>query len=76
MMLTELAIAISAPQLSTGLGAGLGIYGAIHLVALVVVNLTPTPKDNEALAGHERALVKAYRLVEILAGIITPLAKR
>jgi hypothetical protein len=49
---------------------------AIHGVALVVVNLTPTPKDNEALGNLSRIVVKAYRAIEILAGIVSPLAKR
>lgn len=49
---------------------------AIHGVAVVIVNLTPTPKDNEALSNLARMAVKAYRAVEILAGVVTPLAKR
>ena len=49
---------------------------AIHGVALVVVNMTPTPKDNEALGGYSRAVVKIYRAVEILAGVIGPRVKR
>jgi hypothetical protein len=49
---------------------------AIHGVALVVVNLTPTPKDNEALDNYSRLVVKAYRAVEILAGIWGPRVKR
>ncbi len=49
---------------------------AIHGVAVVVVNLTPTPKDDEALDTYRRLAVKSYRALEILAGIITPLAKR
>lgn len=49
---------------------------AIHGVAVVVVNLTPTPKDNEVLDTYRRLAVKSYRALEILAGIITPLAKR
>lgn len=49
---------------------------AIHGVALVIVNMTPTPKDNEALSDYTRALVKAYRAIEILAGIISPRVKR
>ena len=40
------------------------------------MNLTPTPKDNEALDGFSKAVVKVYRAIELLAGIITPLAKR
>jgi len=49
---------------------------AIHGVAVVVVNLTPTPKDNEVLDSYSRLAVKLYRAIEILAGIISPLAKR
>ena len=49
---------------------------AIHALAVAIVNLTPTPKDNEALAGFQRGVVKAYRLIEIVAGIIGPLVKR
>jgi hypothetical protein len=49
---------------------------AIHGVALAVVNLTPTPKDNEALDSYARVVVKAYRVIEILAGIISPRVKR
>jgi len=49
---------------------------AVHGVAVVIVNLTPTPKDNVALHAYTRAVVKIYRAIEILAGVITPLAKR
>jgi hypothetical protein len=49
---------------------------AIHGLALVIVNITPTPKDNEALGGLSRMVVKLYRAIEILAGIVSPLAKR
>jgi hypothetical protein len=49
---------------------------AIHGLALVIVNITPTPKDNEALSGLSRTVVKLYRAIEILAGIVSPLAKR
>lgn len=49
---------------------------AIHGVALVVVNMTPTPKDNEALDNYSKLVVKAYRAIEILAGIVSPRAKR
>ena len=49
---------------------------AIHGVAVVVVNLTPPPKDDEALDAYSRLAVKLYRAIEILAGIISPLAKR
>ncbi len=49
---------------------------ALHGVALVIVNMTPTPKDNEALRNYRRVAVKLYRAIEILAGIVSPLAKR
>lgn len=42
---------------------------AIHAAAALVVNLTPTPRDNEVV--H-----RCYRVLEILAGIVTPQAKR
>lgn len=42
---------------------------AIHAIAVVIVNLTPTPKDNAAVANF-------YKIIEVLAGIITKLAKR
>tara|TARA_R100000008_G_C3564313_1_gene158198 strand:+ start:1016 stop:1192 length:177 start_codon:yes stop_codon:yes gene_type:complete len=40
-----------------------------HAFAVVIVNLTPTPKDDEAIA-------KAYRLIEIFAGLVTKVAKK
>lgn len=49
---------------------------AIHGLALVIVNLTPTPKDNEFLDGAARVLVKVYRAIEILAGIVSRKAKQ
>lgn len=48
---------------------------AIHGAALVIVNITPTPKDNEDLDTFTRILVKVYRAIEILAGIATSKAK-
>jgi hypothetical protein len=49
---------------------------AVHGAAVAIVNLTPTPKDNEALGRYSRMAVKLYRTIEILAGVITPLVKR
>ena len=49
---------------------------AIHGAAVAIVNLTPTPKDNEALGKYSRMAVKLYRAIEILAGVISPLVKR
>lgn len=49
---------------------------AIHGLALVIVNITPTPKDNEYLDNAAKVLVKVYRAVEILAGIVSRKAKQ
>lgn len=51
-----------APEIVTALFA-------IHAAAVTIVNLTPTPKDDEVVA-------KYYRMIEILAGIVSKLAKR
>lgn len=40
----------------------------VHLAAVAIANLTPTPKDDEIIG-------KVYRVVEILAGIVSPKAK-
>jgi len=42
---------------------------AVHALALIIVNVTPTKKDDSAVATY-------YRIVEIFAGIITRLAKQ
>ena len=49
---------------------------AVHGAALAIVNLTPTPKDDEFLGRYSRMAVRLYRAIEILAGVITPLVKR
>lgn len=47
----------------------LEILFAVHALAVVIVNLTPTQKDDATVA-------KYYRIIEILAGIVTRLAKQ
>jgi hypothetical protein len=49
---------------------------AIHAVALIICNLTPSPKDDKALGDASQIAVKLYRALEILAGIVLPMAKR
>ena len=44
------------------------VLAGLHAVAVAVVNLTPTPKDDEYLA-------KAYGYIEVLAGLFTTKAK-
>ena len=46
-----------------------GIAGALHLLALAIVNLTPTPKDDEIYG-------KFYKVIEMIAGIVSKTAKK
>jgi hypothetical protein len=63
---------INAETLTQYVGAAIGV----HATAVAVVNLTPTPKDNDRLSTWTALFVKLYRAIEILAGIITPLVKK
>jgi hypothetical protein len=45
---------------------------ALHALAIVIVNITTTPKA----AAAPNSVNKTYRFIEMLAGLITPLAKR
>lgn len=47
----------------------LEILLALHGAAVLIVNLTDTPKDDDLVS-------RFYRGVELLAGIFSPLAKR
>lgn len=49
---------------------------AVHAVAILIVNLTPSPKDDEAAGAVGAVLPKLYKALEVLAGIILPIAKR
>lgn len=49
---------------------------AAHTVAALICNLTPSPADDEATGQAGVMLRQAYRALEILGGIVTPLAKR
>lgn len=46
----------------------LAVLVALHAVAVAIVNLTPTPKDNEIVA-------RVYRVIEVLAGLFSRRAK-
>lgn len=41
---------------------------AAHALAVAIVNLTPTPKDDEIVA-------KVYKVIEVFAGLLTKKAK-
>ena len=53
--------------LENGTGIATAILAA-HALAVAIVNLTPTPKDDEIVS-------KAYKVVEGLAGVLTKKAK-
>lgn len=46
----------------------LAVLAGLHALAIAVVNLTPTPKDDEILS-------KIYGVVEVVAGLFTAKAK-
>jgi hypothetical protein len=45
-----------------------GVIAAVHVIALFVVNLTPTPVDNLVVE-------KVYRVIELIGGVVTSKAK-
>lgn len=46
-----------------------GILAALHVLALAIVNVTPSKKDDELYN-------KLYKIIELFAGIITKTAKK
>jgi hypothetical protein len=48
---------------------------ALHAAALLIVNLTPTPRDDKAVSDLGKFVAKAYKAIEFAAGIITPKVK-
>lgn len=56
-------------QITTNWSEIVSVAAAVHILALAIINLTPTPKDDEIYG-------KIYRAIEILAGVITKLVKK
>ena len=54
--------------LTSNLDVILTVLLASHALALAIVNLTPTPVDNAVVGG-------IYKVIEVLAGIVTKKAK-
>lgn len=46
-----------------------GILAALHVLALAIVNVTPSKKDDELYN-------KLYKIIELFAGIVTKTAKK
>ena len=51
------------------------ILTSLHVIALLIVNVTKTPYADKDL-GSYTAVNKVYRVIEMMAGLITPLSKR
>ncbi len=49
---------------------------AVHGLAVVIVNMTPTPKDNKQLSDLARLVVRGYRVIELAAGLVSKKAKQ
>jgi len=49
---------------------------ALHGLAIVIINLTTTPKSKWDSTLVQFFLSKLYRIIEVFAGLFTPLAKR
>jgi hypothetical protein len=60
---------MSFAELYLHFGSAIQVMLAAHAMALVIVNLTKTPKDNEVVA-------MVYKMIEVLAGIVSPRAKK
>jgi len=48
----------------------------LHLIAILIINTTKTPKDEVSALGSYTSVNRWYRIIEFLAGLITPLAKK
>ena len=48
----------------------------LHLLAILIVNVTKAPRDEVSALGSYTSVNRLYRIVEFLAGLITPLAKK
>jgi hypothetical protein len=48
----------------------------LHLLAILIVNVTKSPKDEVSELGRYTSVNRLYRIIEFLAGFITPLAKK
>ena len=48
----------------------------LHLLALLIINVTKTPRDVFSEKTGYTSVKRLYRIIEFLAGLITPLAKK
>ena len=48
----------------------------LHLLAILIINVTKAPQDEVSALGSYTSVNRLYRTIEFLAGLITPLAKK
>jgi uncharacterized YccA/Bax inhibitor family protein len=65
----DLPVPLAETSMLEHINTALTLFGAAHGLALVIVNMTKTPKDDAALHA-------IYRVVEVIAGIVSPRAKK
>jgi hypothetical protein len=58
------------------INAVIEIFLNLHVLALFIINLTKTPSRALRSTNGYTLTRRAYRVIELLAGLITPLAKR
>jgi hypothetical protein len=67
---------LSIHQLSQAVGDIVQIILDLHVLALLIVNFTETPRRTLADSQRYTFVKRLYRFIELLAGFITPLAKK
>ena len=48
----------------------------LHVIALFIINVTRSPGKEFSVSNSYTSANRLYRLLEFLAGLITPLAKK
>lgn len=48
----------------------------VHILSLFIINLTETPRRALSETEDYTVFKRFYRIIEVFAGIVTPLAKR
>ncbi len=67
---------VSIHSVSQALGDLTQVAVDLHVLAILVINLTKTPQVKLKDGVRYTALSRIYRTIELIAGLITPLAKR
>lgn len=63
-------------QLSTNINDVVQLLINLHIIALFVINLTHSPRQVLQSSESYTYLKRLYRVIELMAGLVTPLAKK